>query len=354
MGASIDKVIIGKIRVKTGDEVKKGDILFDIVTDKATFDIEADATGTILQLDCKEGEELDVLTVIGYIGDKNEAISKKDQVVQHMPKVQLKVTPRAKKLARENNIDIEKAFFGSDKEIIKEEDILEILHSGNIEKDYILAQLSPRKKAEIAALSQTRNYLYSSVTIQIPTKRIKKRVRKFADRYKIRLSMNQYIYYCTASILLDFPNINAFYSDEGIRQYKNVNLGIAMNPDAGLIVPVIKNANKLSIVEFTAKLSGIFLKVIKNEIRPEDFQGGTFTITDLSLYNAFDFIPIINKDQSSILGINAEYDSCKYEKGKLIYDPKINLTLAFDHRVMDGKYALQFLQKLKDTLMDSN
>lgn len=334
MGANIEKVTIGKIHAKKGDQVKKGDILLEIVTDKATFEVEADASGTIVQFDCEEGSELNVLTVIGFIGGESD-----------IQKKAVKATPKAKKLANENNIDIETVFLGSEK-IIREEDVLKIIKPDKIEPGYILAKLSPRKIAEIAALSQTRNYLYSSVTMQVPAAKIKLEVAEIIKHYNVRLSISQYISYCTALIVADFPDINACYSDEGIKQYQNVNLGIAMNLDSGLAVPVIKSAEKLGIVDFLNKYSEIVLKIIKNEITAEDYQNGTFTVTDLSSYQVLDFIPIINKDQSSILAVSSEYDSCKFEKGKLVYDPKINLTLAFDHRVMDGKYALHFLSEL--------
>lgn len=338
MGANIDKVIVGKIHVKKGDQVGKGDILFEIVTDKATFEVEADASGTIVQFDCEEGEELNVLKVIGFIEDKSETLTE-------VQKKLIKATPRAKKLAKDNNINLETVFFGT-KKIVKEEDISEMIKSDKLKVDYLLVELSPRKIAEITALNQTRNYLYSSVTMQVSTAKIKQKVAKIAQQDDIRLSISQYISYCSVSAVLDFPDVNACYSDEGIKQYQNVNLGIAMNLGSGLVVPVIKSANKLKIVDFLNKYSEIILRIMRNEVTSGDFRDGTFTITDLSSYQVLDFIPVINKDQSSILAISSEYDSCKYEKGKLIYDPKMNLTLAFDHRVMDGKYALEFLNKL--------
>lgn len=356
MGANIERVTIGKMRVKEGDRVKKGDILFDIVTDKATFEVEADAEGTVLKLECKEGEDLDVLKVVGYIGEKGDILPELKSEVKtsetQTHEDQVKATPRARKMAKENNIDINAVFAGSDK-IVKEEDILELIKPKNSGGDYIISKFSSRKKAEITALAQTKSYLYSSVTVQVPTTKIKDKVAKIADKNSIRLSLGQYLYHCAASILPDFPDINAFYTDEGVARYKDVNLGIAMNPDEGLIVPVIKNADKIDIVEFSSRFNELAFKVIKNEMSGADVQGGTFTITDLSSYKVFDFSPMVNKDQSAILGISSEFDSVTHEKGKLNYDPKINLTLAFDHRVMDGKYAALFLRKLVEVLTPS-
>lgn len=345
MGANIEQVVIGKIRVKKGDKVNKGDILFEIVTDKATFEVEADATGTILDLRCKEGDNLNVLEVVGYIGEKHESIPQAKKSVKEVSEEQVKVTPKARKLAKDNNINIDTAFAGS-KKIIREEDILAMIVPKKGEINIELVSLTARKKAEIAALSYSKNYLFSSVTIQVSTTPIKDKVKKLADKHEIRLPFGQYLYHCVALAIPDFPLIKSYYSDEAIRQYKDINLGIAINPDEGLVVPIIKKANELNIVAFTDKFNELVLKAFKNELATDDLQDGTFTITDLSSYKAFDFTPIINKNQSAILGLGAEYDSCKQEKGSLIYDPKINITLAFDHRVIDGKYAAQFLQKV--------
>lgn len=343
MGANIEQVTIGQLRVKKGDKVNKGDILFEIVTDKATFEVEADAAGCVLELNVKEGDNLNVLAVVGYIGEPGESIPQVQKT--ESAKEPVKVTPKARKLAKENNIDIETAFAGSDK-IIKEEDILAMIAPKKDDKNQELLPLSARKKAEIAALSYSKHYLYSSVTAQVSIASIKDNVKKLADKHEIRLSMSQYLYHSTALAIPDFPYVNSYYTDEGIRKYEKVNLGIAMNPDEGLVVPIIRKANELDIVAFTDKFNELVLKAFKNELSTDDLQDGTFTITDLSSYNVFDFTPIINKNQSAILGISAPYDSCAFEKGALIYDPKINITLAFDHRVIDGKYAAQLLQRI--------
>ena len=360
MGANIDRVKIEKVRVKEGDVVKKGDVLFEMETDKATFDVEADASGKILKLLCKEKDELKVLDVVGFIGEESENIPQLElnklgaaqpaaaNERQNMPQpetARVKATPAARKLAREKGIDIDAEFAGTEK-VIREEDLLSITDNTKVE----LKEQSFRKKAEVEHLSKSRENIYSAVTIQLAALKVKQKVLDYANERKMRLSLGEYICHAAACLLKEFPNLNAYYSARGVCLYKNVNVGIAMSPEDELLVPVIKDADKLSLPEFLAKFAELLIKTIKKEIQPADIEGCTFTITDLSSFGAFDFIPVINQSQSAILGISSEHDSCREVDGKLVYDPKINLTVAFDHRVIDGKYALMFLQKLKSKI----
>ena len=363
MGANIDRAQIGKIHVKEGDDVKKGDTLMEMVTDKATFDIEADASGKILKLACKEKDEVDVLEVVGYIGQPGEAIpeiKKKEKTAAVQEEEtrsatpgnaaglqadtgKVKATPGARKLAKEKRIDIDAEFAGSTR-VIKEDDLLRLASESELKEQ------SFRKKAEVAHLTKSRENIYSSVTAQISASKAKKKMQDTANEKKIRLSLGEYISYNAAITLREFPNLNAHYTPAGVRTYKNVNLGVAMSPGEDLMVPVIKISDKLSLAEFSEKYSELLMKTIRNTIEPGDIENGTFTVTDLSAYGTFDFMPVINEGQSAILGISAEHDSCTETAGKLVYDAKMNLTLAFDHRVIDGKYALMFLQKLKSRI----
>ena len=119
-----------------------------------------------------------------------------------------------------------------------------------------------------------------------------------------------------------------------------------------MFVPVIHNADNLDIVEFHTTFIKLIRKTIKNQLDLKDINEGTFTITDLSSFRAITFNPVINSDQSAILGIACEYDSYVNLDGKSVYDPKMNLILAFDHRVVNGKYVAKFLNELKEKLED--
>ncbi len=343
LGANIDSVEIGKIYVKKGDQVKKGELLFEINTNKATFNIEADSDGKILELNCKEGDEINVLETVGFIGNENEEVPQIKQEVICPERV--KATPLARKLAKENNIDIESAFKGTDK-IIKDQDILDHINKSNpVNNNYSREKISSTKKAEIRNLQKSKECVTSSVTVAISSESIKNKVSGYCKKENLRMTTGEYIAHESALLLKKFPKLNAFHSDEDTLLYNNVNIGMAVNFDDKLLVPVIERADEMTLNEFSSKFKDIVMKLIKNE--PVSFENCTFTVTDLSSYNALMFQPVINANQSAILGICSEYDSFKLENDKFIYDPKFNLILSFDHRVLDGKYALEFLNSLK-------
>jgi len=347
IGANIESVEIGKIFVKKGDVVKKGDNLFEMTTEKATFDVEAEISGKILSLNCKENDELNVLDEIGFIGDEREKIPELKISTKQETFDRIKATPAAKKLIKEHGLDL-KIISSKISGIIKEKDVLEFVQ--NQRKDIKIEKIDFRKKAEIKNLLKTQEYIYSSVTISISAKKIKQKVKDYSDKYKIRLTILEYISYAIACSLKKFTKLNAYYTSNGICTYNNINLGIAVDINENLIVPVIKDANKLNLLKFSSRFNELVMDIIKGQIEVEDLRDGTFTITDLSSYGALHFNPVINANQSAILGVGAEYDSCFFKDNKLIYDPKINLILAFDHRVIDGKYALRFLREFKEDL----
>lgn len=389
MGANIETVDIGKIYKNVGETIKKGEILFDIVTDKATFAIEADGDGTILLLDCKEGQTLNVLEIVGYIGNVGEQLpekkiqqpiitqpaQKQDQEQQpnqlqqsnnqttsannqQTSSINIKATPAAKKLAKENNIELEKAF-AQFQGIIKEEHVQEYINKTKAEKEnnekncnIIKEEISSRKKVEIKHLTKSKEYLYSSVTIAIPTTKIKLKLQQFSQEQNIRLTMLEYIIAITSIAIEKYPKVNGYYAENHFALYKEKNIAIAMNPDKELLVPVIKNADTLNLQQLSTAMKELIMKAIKNQLTIQDMENATFTVTDLSSYGVIEFSPIINSNQSAILGICAEYDSWKNENNLPTHDPKMNLILAFDHRLIDGKYAAEFLQAIKKKLLE--
>lgn len=345
VGAGIDKVEIGKIYVFVGEEVKRGQPLFEIITFKASFDVESTVDGKVIEIKCKTGEEKNVLDVVGFIGDTNEAINKIDKIYpKEKIEINVRAMPMARKIAKENNIDIEKIFANSNK-IITEQDVFDhINNSGRV----ISRDIPLRKKMEIELLNHSKEAILSSVTVVVSADSIRKNVEKISEYDKIRLTIPEYIMYNCAKILLNNPRINAFYEKEHINEYNIVNLGFAVNVYDELIVPVIKNANKIGLKEFSDKVKEIIIKVIRKEIQITDLEDCTFTISDLSSNGIIQFEPVINAKQSAILGICSEYDSIKIVNKQIVPEKKINLILRFDHRVIDGKYASNFLKELKD------
>jgi pyruvate dehydrogenase E2 component (dihydrolipoamide acetyltransferase) len=364
LGANISSVEIGEIRVKEGDLVNKGDILFEIITDKATFEVEAEGTGKLLKFILQVGDNLQVLDEVGFIGEDSENVPtlKKGTVEEEITteviikkessnEKKIKATPAAKKLARDKNLDLNFTFNDSEK-VIREQDILDYLESINNTKDnLIIAKLGFRKRQEIKSLQSSKDYIYSSVTVAVSLSNINEKKELIEKKENVRISLGQYIMYYVAKVLEKFPTLNAFYKDNEIKLYKEINLGFAVSFKNDLVVPIIKHANQLNLYDFLSKYNELTLKIIRNEILAEELSNGTFTITDLSSSNVLNFSPVINANQAAILGISSPYDSCKLkEAGNFVYEQKCNLTLAFDHRVSNGMEVANFLESLKSFL----
>ena len=347
MGANINNAIIVKLYFKKGDKVKKGDILFEIETEKSIYDIEAEGSGTILALECREGDNFHVLDEIGFIGVENETVPELQvssiKEKSEKSSLDIKSTPAAKKLATAHNLDIISVFKDYQK-IIKESDILEYLDF--LKKTNVTMQEIPaRKKIEINNIASNKEYIVSSVTVSVSSIKIKNEVDKIKKEYFININLGEYLCFKAVQLLKKYPLLNCYYNSGKFMIYKDINVGLVINVDGQLLVPVIQDAEKLPIEKFIERYKQLVMKSIKHDLSADEIKDSTFTISDLSSYNVLNFNPLINFRQSAILGISSEYDSCKFANGQIIYDPKINLTVAFDHRVADGKYVADFLNE---------
>lgn len=355
MGANIDIVKIGFVKVKVGQEVKKGDVLFDIVTQKATFEIEAESSGVILHLDCNEGDTNYVLDEVGYIGKKGEKIpplvknfdiSAKSEYASdvEIPKAQksadalIKATPGARLLAKQKNIPLSKlAMLG--KPIIKRSDVEDLISNLKFDEPIKPVKVSEIKLAEIKNLEWNKQCILSSVVHRLCADKLRAQITDICKKERFRLNVGQYITFKVAKLVEKFKELNAYFKDDRIHYYEKINLGIAMHDEKNLFVPVIRDANRLTLKEYSKAYSQLMMKVAAGTLKPEDLLGGTMTTTDLSSKNVYMFSPVINKYQSAIFGLSSEFS----ESGTNSY---INLILSFDHRVLDGLYAATFLTEL--------
>ena len=166
----------------------------------------------------------------------------------------------------------------------------------------------------------------------------------------IRISYNALLVKLAAECLHLFPNINVSLTRDGIREHKSINIGVAVDTDRGLMVPVIKNARQLSLVEIQELLQDLAKRALEGRSTPEDLEGGTFTITNLGAYGIDAFTPIINPPESAILGVGRILSRPIGVDGKVVLRETVVLSLTFDHRLIDGAPAARFMQKLSELL----
>jgi pyruvate dehydrogenase E2 component (dihydrolipoamide acetyltransferase) len=164
------------------------------------------------------------------------------------------------------------------------------------------------------------------------------------------LSINDIIVYACARALKDFPSLNSTFTEQGIKLHKDINIGIAVALEEGLVVPVIRNANRLSLSEMAAQSRELIDKAQRKKLFPLDYEGGTFTVSNLGMLGVDNFIAIINPPQCAILAVGRVAPRVVAENDMFSIKSFMTATLSADHRVVDGAIAARFLHEVKELL----
>ena len=334
-------VIIGAWSKKNGSEVKEGDIVCSLEATKNAYDVEAPGSG-FLFYKIPEGERVEVGELLFVISDKKDfsftvETKKADETSE-------KITRKAKKIIDEYGID-PSVFSGLESRVGEKEvkDYIEknklVLTSSkdslsDVESDmnFVDEEPSSTKSFEIHFLKQSSDVIYSRVVREISSELIEK-----IKKNNPGTTLGEIVAFGTISAIKKYPYVNSCFKKNKIRKYLDYNLGLAINIGKGLKVPVIKNFSNLSLKEISNNFKDVSMNYLRDELRGSDLLDGTFTITDLSSLGVKDFMPIINKDQGAILGVCAQSPMTK----------SFNIVLGFDHRIIDGMYAAQFLKEIE-------
>jgi pyruvate dehydrogenase E2 component (dihydrolipoamide acetyltransferase) len=389
LGISEESAVLSQWYVKKGDRVKPGQKLFSLETGKASFDFESEYEGYVLELLCSEGDELPIKTPVCVIGEQGETYTppetavKPDEKSANPPETVQKteaetvkaitnesngtaISPRAKRLAEKAGITDFSGIAptGPEGRII-ERDVNQYLDSGRAamvkpaqEKaaapEYmdmpisrvrrIIAERMHSSLSEMAQL--TINATFDAGALLAFRKSAKSGVIPGFDG----VTINDLILFAVSRTILSFPDMNAHFLGDKIRRFNSVNLGFACDTEKGLVVPVIKNAQNLTLLEISAHAKAL-ANVCKNgTIAPEDMENGTFTVSNLGSLGVTSFTPVINPPQTGILGVNTLETKVRLENGAPVYYTAMGLSLTFDHRALDGAPAARFLKALCDNL----
>jgi pyruvate/2-oxoglutarate dehydrogenase complex dihydrolipoamide acyltransferase (E2) component len=358
-----DKVFIVELTYKNGDAVKKGDVVIEIETSKSTLTIETQSDGFI-EYYCTEGDEVNIGSVASKIFDKYE--QKNEELLidkKEIPKdgnysntlaFETIFSKKAKQLIEKNKL---KADEFQNKDFVNERDVKLFLNPNSIDKpsnevlqktthkvvinnrdNVHIEKLSSQKLREIEYLSAVQQYgLNSSISVVADFENV---IPFVSNNLSIlKGSFLPIVTYELARLLRKFPKLNAYYENEAIVYYDDINIGIAIDMDNGLKVLKIAETETLSMVNLEESILSISKKYIENKVTPDDSSNITFTITDLSNEGVSIFLPLINKANSAILAISS-----------LDKFNGVTFTITFDHRVTEGKYIAEFLKELKNRI----
>lgn len=382
MGQTMEKGKIVRWLKKEGEEVQKNEPLLEIETDKTTIEVESRGAGILRKILVHEDEEAPIAAVIGYIAKEGEALpegpSKKAEpaaekpsaavtVEQSKPAVsteeaeRVKASPLAKKLADELGVDISQVSGTGPGGRITREDVLAFSQkkpSQVVEESAPTFQTVPMtsmRKAIAAQMAKSKAsapHFYVSIKVDM-TEAAKLRemlLPAVEAESGVRLSYTHMLVKAVAMALKEFPMLNSTYDGETIKQWKDVNVGVAVSLDDGLIVPVLRKANGLSLKETVVKTAELAAKARDKKLREEEFSGGTFTVSSMGAFSVDSFVAIINVPEVAILASGSVHDVAAVVNGVVAPRKVMDVTLSADHRVVDGVYAAKFLQKVKSLL----
>ena len=381
LGLTMEEGTIIEWRKKEGEEVKKGEILYVIETEKVTFEVEAPESGILAKIVAKEGDVVPVGGVVAYILQVGEKISDIPELVaakeEAKPLVEaesvttqqvevptkVKISPLAKKIAQEHNIDIAAVKGTGPGGRIVKEDVLRAVEESKV----VAAQPAPEELApveeETRPLSSMRNVIarrmtdsfqvpHFYMTTEVDTQELEKireqLVPLVESKVGVRLTYTDLLIKMVAQSLEDNPALNCAYVDGSVKLFKRIDIGLVTSVEGGLIVPVIRQANRKSLPEISVARAELTEKARERKLSMEEMTGSTFTISNLGMYAIDQFSAILQPPEAAILAVGRIGDRAVVRDGQIVIRPTMALTLSIDHRVLDGVLGAKFLQSLKN------
>ncbi|WP_339240849.1 dihydrolipoamide acetyltransferase family protein [Bacillus sp. FSL P4-0322] len=356
LGMSMKEGTVSVWNKEVGETVNKGESIASINSEKIEMEIESPAEGTILDIKVPEGEGVPPGTVICYIGEGNEQIEEKKEkdLPPKQKKERKKISPVARKIAQSANLDIHTLVgTGPDGRITKA-DVLRALPDEK-EKQQKEPKHQPVSMMRKTIASRMMESLQTSAQLTITMKADVTKLTALqselnetaAGRHDIKLTMTDFVAKAVVLSLLEHPAMNSQYQNDRVETFEYVHLGIAAALDHGLAVPVIRHAEKLSLIELAKSIKSYGKKAREGRLLHDEIEGSTFTITNLGAYGVEHFTPILNPPEAGILGVGKADHMPVYHGNELCKGTILPLSLTFDHRVLDGAPASQFLSTVK-------
>tara|TARA_B100002051_G_C16742581_1_gene645256 strand:+ start:2463 stop:3740 length:1278 start_codon:yes stop_codon:yes gene_type:complete len=410
MSDTMEEGVIASWLKKVGDEIKSGDILAEVETDKATMELESYDDGTLLHIGVKDGDSVPVDGVIAIIGEKGEdvneilkdvdsdsseveeikeikeestpiekveeikddnkeiVITEPTKIVSELKDERVKASPLAKKLANEKGIDISNISGSGDGGRIIRKDIenyKDVSTSSNEPvKEITLPKIHSEESFEELPVTQMRKTIskrlaeskfsapHFYLTMEVDMENCIEGRKKINESSDIKISFNDIILKACAVALRKHPMVNSSFLTDKIRINHHVHIGVAVAVDEGLLVPVVRFADNKSLSHISAEVKSLAKRAKEKQLQPSDWEGNTFTISNLGMFGISEFTAIINPNDSCILAVGGIKNTPVVKKGEVVPGNIMKLTLSCDHRLVDGATGAAFLQTLKELIED--
>jgi len=386
LGQGMESGTIVKWLKAEGDQVARGEPLYELDTDKVTQEVEAEASGVLLKIAVAAGE-VPVGETIGFIGVQGEEVSapvtelepasnnllqrEAEETQPPRPAAastvngRVKASPLARRIARERGIDLASLRgTGPDGRIVAEDveraQAQPLAASDNLQ----LAQPTPAAGVESRPLSKVRKTIARRLTqawtvpaFQLTVSADMTRANELVARQRelhpeVRITVTDLLTKLCAQGLVRHRDMNVQYADDALLVFPSANIGIAVAAPQGLVVPVVHGADRLTLAEIAAVRADLVARARDAKLGVDDLEGGTFTISNLGMYDVDQFVAVLNPPQASILAVGSTRDQVVARDGELTITPLMTMTLTCDHRAVDGATGAEFLRTVKTLLAD--
>ncbi len=395
VGESVHEVQIGRWLKREGDAVALDENVVELETDKASMELPAPAAGVLGRILKREGEMVVVGDVIGYLenGEQTKKAAQPEAApansdapaaaaIRSTEGDDMPITPAARRALREYGLkasDVDAKgdslrrkdvlrFVESRKgqgekppvdeppkvETVRSKQPVEMLAAGELEEIVPMSLIRRRIAARLVSAQQNAALLTTFNEIDMTAvKELRAAYRDaFQTKYCVKLGFMPFFVKATIEALKQTPALNAEIRDDNIIYRRYFNIGMAVSSSKGLVVPVLRGAERLSFAAIEQAINDFSQRAAENKLEPKDFEGGTFTISNGGVFGSLLSTPIVNPPQSGVLGLHAIQDRPIAREGQIVIRPMMYVALTYDHRLVDGREAVTFLRRVKETIED--
>ena len=396
LGLTMEEGTVSQWVKHEGDAVKAGDVLLEITTDKLTNEVTSEHDGVLLKIVAQEGEDIPVKGLLCYVGQPGEAVGDAPAAPVSAPAAaaapaaapahaaapapaadgrRIRISPLARKTAAKLGVDVTKLTGSGPSGRIRQQDVLAAANAPAAAAPAAVAAPAPAAKpagktglelmegdtvSKLAGMRKVvaQRMLQSHTEIPPVTQNTKVDVTELMKFRKMLLaetgskySVNDLILKATAKCLRQHPEVLVSLDGDQIIQRAHVNLGMAVALDAGLIVPVIRDADRLGLDALSAAAKDLASRAKSNKLTPDEYKGSTFSVSNLGMFGIETFTPIVNQPDAAILGVCAIEDELVMDdQGNISKHQVMRLSFTYDHRLIDGAVAAKFVMALRDLL----
>ncbi len=380
LGQGMESGTVVRWLKEEGDRVERGEPLYEVDTEKATQEVEAEAAGVLLRIVVREGE-VPVGTVLAYIGEPGESLPEPEaptgdgRAAEAVPAVpasrptvaaapparppgqRVKASPLARRLARERGIDLSQLVGSGPEGRIVAEDVERAARAPRVAP--VEAVLPEAERVPLTGVRRTIARRLSEAW-QVPVFQLEasadmERVLALVELRRrlqpdLRLTVTDVLVKACAVALLRHPEVNVQLAEDALLRFSSAHVGIAVATERGLVVPVVRAAERLSLDEIARARADLVERARAGTLRREELEGGTFSLSNLGMYGVDRFTAVLNPPQAAILAVGRIEERAVVRGGEIQARPMVTLTATFDHRAVDGAPAARFLETVKAVL----